>query len=335
MKPFLETVRERVVIYDGAMGTEIQERHPSMDDFWGKENCSEVLVLSRPDIIKDIHAAYFKAGADVVETNTFGGTRIVLGEFDLADKVHEINKRAAELAREVARDFSANGKPRYVAGSIGPGTKLPSLGQISYDDMFNAYLEQSLGLIDGGVDILLIETCQDILQTKVSVAAAFEAMKQRGKRIPVQAQVTLQESGTMLLGTEIGAAETALEPFDCEIIGLNCATGPKEMNDAVRYLAHNAPKEISILPNAGLPENVGGVAHYRLTPQIAWRSGTRSSLRNMAFALWADVAAPRRSTSRRWLICARTWNRRNAKCRSRLPLQVRTQRFRLILIPSR
>ena len=234
------------------MGTEIQERHPSMDDFWGKENCSEVLVLSRPDIIKDIHAAYFKAGADVVETNTFGGTRIVLGEFDLADKVHEINKRAAELAREVARDFSANGKPRYVAGSIGPGTKLPSLGQISYDDMFNAYLEQSLGLIDGGVDILLIETCQDILQTKVSVAAAFEAMKQRGKRIPVQAQVTLQESGTMLLGTEIGAAETALEPFDCEIIGLNCATGPKEMNDAVRYLAHNAPKEISILPNAGL-----------------------------------------------------------------------------------
>src|SRR3989440_11533698 len=196
MKSFLDTVRERVVVYDGAMGTQIQERNPSLDDFWGKENCSEVLVLSRPDIIKDIHAAYFKAGADVVETNTFGGTRIVLGEFDLADKVHEINKRAAELAREVARDFSTSGKPRYVAGSIGPGTKLPSLGQISYDDMFNAYLEQSLGLIDGGVDILLIETCQDILQTKVSVAAAFEAMKHRGKRIPGKAQVTLKESGT-------------------------------------------------------------------------------------------------------------------------------------------
>jgi 5-methyltetrahydrofolate--homocysteine methyltransferase len=267
MKNFLETIRERVVIYDGAMGTEIQQRHPSLDDFWGKENCSEVLVLSRPDIIKDIHATYFQAGADVVETNTFGGTRIVLGEFDLADKVHEINKRAAELAQEVARDFSGNGKQRFVAGSIGPGTKLPSLGQISYDDMFQAYLQQSLGLIDGGVDVLLIETCQDILQTKIAVAAAFEAMKQSGKRIPLQTQVTLQESGTMLLGTEIGAAETALEPFDCDILGLNCATGPKEMNDAVRYLAHNAPSQVSVLPNAGLPENVGGVAHYRLTPE--------------------------------------------------------------------
>src|SRR5260221_6690557 len=163
-----------------------------MHDFWCKESGSEVLVLTQPDIIKDIHAACFKAGADVVETNTFGGTRIVLGEFDLADKVQEINKRAAELAREVARDFSANGKPRYVAGSIGPGTKLPSLGQITYDAMFQAYLEQSLGLIDGGVDILLIETCQDILQTKIAVAAAFEAMKQAGKTIPVHAPVTLQ-----------------------------------------------------------------------------------------------------------------------------------------------
>src|SRR2546430_12902598 len=160
---------------------------------------------------------------------------------------------------------------------MGPGTKLPSLGQISYDDMFSAYLEQSLGLIDGGVDILLIETCQDILQTKVSVAAAFEAMKQRGKHIPVQAQVTLQESGTMLLGTEIGAAETALEPFDCEILGLNCATGPKEMNDSVRYLTHNAPKEISILPNPGLPENGAGWRHYRLRRQSLAQRHTNSS----------------------------------------------------------
>jgi 5-methyltetrahydrofolate--homocysteine methyltransferase len=272
MKRFLDTIRERVVIYDGAMGTQIQQRNPSLDDFWGKENCSEILVLSRPDIIKDIHAAYFKAGADVVETNTFGASSIVLGEFDLQDKVHEINKRAVELAREVAADFATADKPRYVAGSIGPGTKLPSLGHISFDAMWKAYFDQIMGLLDGGVDVLLIETCQDILQTKIALAAAFDAMKQAGKRVPVQAQVTLQENGTMLLGTEIAAVETTLEPYDCEIIGLNCATGPKEMNDSVRYLAHNAPKEISVLPNAGLPFSSGET--YRLTPAelVKWHT---------------------------------------------------------------
>jgi 5-methyltetrahydrofolate--homocysteine methyltransferase len=266
MKSYLETVRERVVIYDGAMGTQIQERNPSLDDLWGRENCSEVLVLSRPDIIKDIHAAYFKAGADVVETNTFNGSRIVLAEFDLADKVHEINKRGAELAREVAADFSTAAKPRFVAGSMGPGTKLPSLGHISYDAMWQAYRDQALGLIDGGVDILLIETCQDILQTKIALAAVFDAMKQAGKRLPVQAQISLdKDSGNMLLGTDIAAVENILGSYDCEIVGLNCSTGPKEMNDAVRYLAHNAPKEVSVLPNAGLP-NLSGPT-YRLTPE--------------------------------------------------------------------
>src|SRR5262249_20588341 len=158
----------------------------------------------------------FKAGADVVETDTFGGSAIVLGEFDLADKVHEINKRAAELAREVAADFSGNGKPRFVAGSIGPAPKPPALGPVSYEAMWKGYLEQTLGLIAGGLDVLLIETCQDILQTKIALAAVFDAMKQAGKRLPVQTQVTLEATGTMLLGTEIGAAETALEPFDCE-----------------------------------------------------------------------------------------------------------------------
>jgi 5-methyltetrahydrofolate--homocysteine methyltransferase len=265
LKSFLDTVRERVVIYDGAMGTQIQERRPSLDDLWGKENCSEVLVLSRPDIVKDIHAAYFTAGADVVETNTFNGNSIVMREFDLHDRVHEINKRAAELAREVAADFSTSAQPRFVAGSIGPGTKLPSLGHIGFDAMWQSYLEQSLALIEGGVDLLLIETCQDILQTKIALAAVFDAMKQAGKRLPVQAQVTLLDTGAMLLGTEIGAVETILEPYDCEIVGLNCAVGPKEMNDGVRYLAHNAPKEISVLPNAGLP-NLSGPT-YRLTPE--------------------------------------------------------------------
>src|SRR5262252_3202840 len=265
MADFLQSVRERVVVYDGAMGTNIHKRNPSLDDYWGKENCSEILVLSRPDIIRDIHASFLQVGCDVVETNTFGGSSVVLGEFDLKDRVREINVAAAKLAKDVAAQFSTPDKPRFVAGSIGPTTKLPSLGHISFDAMWKAYYEQVLGLIDGGVDLLLVETAQDILQAKIALAAVFDAMKMAGKRLPVQAQVTLLETGAMLLGTDIGAAETALEPYDCEIVGLNCSTGPKEMNDSVRYLAHNAPKEISVLPNAGLPHSSGPV--YRLTPE--------------------------------------------------------------------
>jgi len=267
MADFLQTVQDRVVIYDGAMGTNIQKRNPTLDDFWGKENCSEVLVLSRPDIIRDIHADFLKVGCDIVETNTFGGSRIVLGEFDLGDCVHEINVKAAQLAREVAQQFSTKDKPRFVAGSLGPTTKLPSLGHIGFDAMVAAYEEQAAALIEGGVDVLLVETAQDLLQAKIGVIGVLEALRKSGKRLPVTVQVTLQESGTMLLGTEIGAALTALEPFDVDAIGLNCATGPKEMNDAVRYLALNSTKQVSVLPNAGLPENVGGHPVYRLTPQ--------------------------------------------------------------------
>jgi 5-methyltetrahydrofolate--homocysteine methyltransferase len=267
MTDFLQTVRERVVIYDGAMGTNIHERNPSLDDYWGKENCSEVLVLSRPDIIRGIHADFFRVGCNVVETNTFGGTRIVLREFDLADRVHEINVKAAQLAREVANQFATKDKPRFVAGSMGPSTKLPSLGNISFDEMVVAYEEQAAALIEGGVDVLLVETCQDLLQAKIGVIGVLDAVRKLGKRIPVAVQVTLQESGTMLLGTEIGAALAALEPLDVDIIGLNCATGPKEMNDAVRYLALNSTKEVSVLPNAGLPTNEGGHAVFKLTPQ--------------------------------------------------------------------
>jgi len=267
MADFLQTVRERVVIYDGAMGTNIQKRNPTLDDFWGKENCSEVLVLSRPDIIRDIHADFFRVGCDIVETNTFGGSRIVLGEFDLADRTREINIKAAQLAREVAQQFSTKDKPRFVAGSLGPTTKLPSLGHIGFDAMVAAYEEQAAALIEGGVDLLLVETAQDLLQAKIGVIGVLEALRKSGKKLPVTVQVTLQESGTMLLGTEIGAALTALEPFDVNAIGLNCATGPKEMNDAVRYLALNSTKEVSVLPNAGLPQNVGGHAVYKLSPQ--------------------------------------------------------------------
>jgi 5-methyltetrahydrofolate--homocysteine methyltransferase len=267
MADFLQIVKQRVVVYDGAMGTNIQKRNPTLDDFWGKENCSEVLVLSRPDIIRDIHADFFRVGCDIVETNTFGGSAIVLGEFDLRDRVREINVKAAQLAREVAQQFSTKDKPRFVAGSLGPTTKLPSLGHIGFEAMVAAYEEQAAALIEGGVDVLLIETAQDLLQAKIATIGVLEAMRKSGKRLPVTVQVTLQETGTMLLGTEIGAALTALEPFDVDAIGLNCATGPKEMNDAVRYLALNSTKEVSVLPNAGLPQNVGGHAVYKLTPQ--------------------------------------------------------------------
>ena len=267
MSNFLQIVKDRVVVYDGAMGTNIQLRNPTLDDYWGKENCSEVLVLSRPDIIRDIHASFFEAGCDIVETNTFGGTRTVLGEFDLKDRVAEINITAAKLAREVAQQFSTKEKPRFVAGSLGPTTKLPSLGHIGFDEMAAAYEEQTTALIEGGVDVLLIETAQDLLQAKVATVGVLEAMRKSGKRLPVTVQVTLQESGTMLLGTEISAALTALELFDVDVIGINCATGPKEMNDAVRYLGLNSTKHISVLPNAGLPINEGGHAVYKLSPE--------------------------------------------------------------------
>ena len=267
MADFLQTVKERVIVYDGAMGTNIQKRNPTLDDYWGKENCSEVLVLSRPDIIREIHADFFRVGCDIVETNTFGGSSIVLGEFDLRDRVYEINVKAAQLAREVAQQFSTKAKPRFVAGSMGPTTKLPSLGHIGFDAMVEAYEEQAAALIEGGVDVLLVETAQDLLQAKIATIGVLEALRKAGKRLPVTVQVTLQESGTMLLGTEIGAALTALDPFEVDAIGLNCATGPKEMNDAVRYLALNSTKQVSVLPNAGLPQNVGGHAVYKLSPE--------------------------------------------------------------------
>src|SRR6266481_1806977 len=267
MSNFLQLVRDRVVIYDGAMGTNIQRRNPTLDDYWGKENCSEVLVLSRPDIIRNIHADFFQVGCDIVETNTFGGTGLVLGEFDLRDRVREINIKAAQLAKEVAQQFSTKDRQRFVAGSMGPTTKLPSLAHIGFEAMVEAYEEQAAALIEGGVDILLVETCQDLLQAKIAVIGVIEAMRKAGKRLPLTVQVTLQESGTMLLGTEIGAALTALEPLDVDVIGINCATGPKEMNDAVRYLGLNSSKQISVLPNAGLPHNEGGHAVYKLEPQ--------------------------------------------------------------------
>src|SRR5882762_2947287 len=267
MSGFLKKLRERVIVYDGAMGTSVQVRQPSVDDFWGNEGCNEILVLSRPDLIRDIHASFLRVGCDVVETDTFGATRTVLAEYGLQDRTAEINQAAARLAKDVANQFSTPERPRFVAGSIGPTTKLPSLGHIGFDDMAAAFEEQALALIEGGVDILLIETCQDLLQAKAALAGVSDAMKKAGKRLPVQMQITLEATGTMLLGTEIGAAHAALEPYDIDILGLNCATGPVEMNDAVRYLGLNSTKDVSVLPNAGLPQNEGGRAVYKLTPK--------------------------------------------------------------------
>ncbi|MDR5726650.1 MAG: methionine synthase [Terriglobia bacterium] len=267
MQNFLEVLRDRVIVYDGAMGTSIQKHALTVDDYWNKEGCNELLVLSRPDVIRGIHASFLEVGCDVIETDTFGSSRIVLAEYQLEDKTRELNIVAAQLAKEIAAQYSTPLKPRFVAGSIGPTTKLPSLGHISYDAMAEAYREQIESLIEGGVDILLIETCQDLLQGKIALAACEDAMRSTGKRLPVQMQVTLEATGTMLLGSEIGAALAVLECFKPDVIGLNCATGPREMNDAVRFLCQNATRPVSVLPNAGLPQNVGGHAVYALTPE--------------------------------------------------------------------
>lgn len=267
MNDFLKSLKEHVIVFDGAMGTNIQVKNLTPDDFHGLDGCNEFLVESRPRVIESIHAAFFEVGCDVVETDSFGSTSIVLAEYDIAHRAYELNLKAAQLARNVADQFSTPSKPRFVAGSMGPTTKLPSLGHISFQEMKATYLEQATGLLAGGVDILLVETCQDILQVKAALAAIFEHFKEIKHRVPIMAQVTIETTGTMLIGTEIGAALTALEPFPIDCIGMNCATGPKQMSENIRYLCENSPFPVSCIPNAGLPENVGGVAHYKETPE--------------------------------------------------------------------
>jgi 5-methyltetrahydrofolate--homocysteine methyltransferase len=268
MSKFLEALSQRVLLCDGAMGSRIQATDLDTDkDYWGNENCTEILSLSRPDVILDVHKGYFAAGADLVETNSFGGSPITLGEFGLQDRAHELNKRSAELAREAAECFKGDGRERFVAGSIGPGTKLPSLGHIGYDAIEAALQLQCAGLIDGGVDLLLIETCQDPLQIKAAVNGAKLARAAAGKHdLPIMVQVTVETTGTLLVGTDIAAAATVIDALDVPVIGLNCATGPQEMAPHVQWLAENWPGMISLQPNAGLPELVEGKTHYPLTP---------------------------------------------------------------------
>jgi 5-methyltetrahydrofolate--homocysteine methyltransferase len=263
MSKLLDALRERVLLCDGGFGSRIQAMTLDVEkDYWDKENCTDVLNLSRPDIVRSIHRDYFAAGADMVETNTFGGSPVTLAEFDLQDKALEINRRAAELAREAAEGFS-DGRPRYVLGSIGPGTKLPTLGHIGYQTLEDAFAVQAEGLITGGVDAVLIETCQDTLQIK----AAVNGVKRIKPDFPIFVQVTVETTGTLLVGADIAAAATVINALDVPLIGLNCATGPQEMAEHVKWLSENWPGLISIQPNAGLPELVDGKTRYPLGPQ--------------------------------------------------------------------
>jgi 5-methyltetrahydrofolate--homocysteine methyltransferase len=269
--PFLERLHspERpVIVFDGAMGTNIQSQNLTVDDFGGPEyeGCNEYLVHTKPDAIAKVHRDFLAAGADVIETDTFGSSPITLAEFDLADQAYELSKTAAELAKKCAAEFSTSEKPRFVAGSIGPGTKLPTLGHISYDALKDSFVVQAEGLFDGGVDLFIVETCQDVLQIKAALNAIEEVFAKKGDRRPLMVSVTMEVQGTMLLGTDISGMLTILEPYPIDILGLNCATGPDRMADHIKYLTENAPFVVSCVPNAGLPENIGGHAHYKMTP---------------------------------------------------------------------
>ncbi|RJO70560.1 MAG: methionine synthase [Myxococcales bacterium] len=269
----LDLANEQLVFFDGATGTYLQTQGLTEDDFAGKDGCNEYLVVTRPDVVKGLHEAYFSVGSHIVETDSFGSTRIVLAEYDLAEMAYELNRRAAALAREVARDFSTPERPRYVAGSMGPTTKLPTLGHIGFDEMAAAYREQARGLIDGGADLLIVETCQDLLQIKAALYAIHEEFRRLGRKLPVAVSVTVEAVGTMLLGSELGAALCAVGALKPDIFGLNCATGPAEMKRHIQFLSQHSPFRIHAMPNAGLPENVGGRTVYPLTPEefVHWQ----------------------------------------------------------------
>ena len=261
-----EALARRVVVADGAMGTMLQAADPTLDDFQGHEGCNEILNITRPELVRSVHDAYFAVGVDCVETNTFGANLANLAEYGIEDRIFELAEAGAAVARSVADDWSTPGHPRWVIGSVGPGTKLPSLGHAPYARLRDAFETQVRGMVSGGADAVLIETSQDLLQTKAAIVGARRALRATGSEIPVFAQVTVETTGTMLLGTEIGAALTALAPLGIDLIGLNCATGPAEMSEHLRTLAHTSPIGLSCMPNAGLPVLTADGAHYPLSP---------------------------------------------------------------------
>ncbi|MBF2027202.1 MAG: methionine synthase [Oscillatoriales cyanobacterium C42_A2020_001] len=269
--PFLERLHHPdrpVIVFDGAMGTNLQVQNLTAEDFGGAEyeGCNEYLIFTKPEAVAKVHRDFLAAGADVIETDTFGATSIVLAEYDLTDKAYELNKAAAELAKQVTAEFSTPEKPRFVAGSIGPTTKLPTLGHIDYDTMKASFAEQAEGLWDGGVDLFIVETCQDVLQIKAALNGIEEVFAKKGSRRPLMVSVTMELQGTMLVGSDVAAMLTILEPYPIDILGLNCATGPDRMAEHIKYLSQHSPFVVSCIPNAGIPENVGGHAHYKLTP---------------------------------------------------------------------
>jgi 5-methyltetrahydrofolate--homocysteine methyltransferase len=264
MSRFMDLVRERVVVYDGAFGTFVQTLGLTADDFGGPEleGCNEMLCITRPDVIEAMHESMFRAGADVVETASFGSFAVPLAEYDIPERAHELSLASAQIARRVADGYDG-----LVAGSIGPGTKSPSLGQIGFVELRDAYQDMIEGLIEGGVDVLITETHFDLLALKASVIAARRAMAKVGREVPIQVQVTMEQTGTMLLGTEIGAALAAIDALRPDVVGLNCATGPAEMSEHIRHLSHHSRQPIAVLPNMGLPSVVDGKMHYDLTPE--------------------------------------------------------------------
>ena len=262
----IDAVRTRVVVADGAMGTMIQEASPTLDDFQGHEGCNEILNVTRPEVIQHIHAQYLKSGAEAIETNTFGANFANLAEYGIEDRIEELAYAGSKLAREIADDFATDAKPRWVLGSMGPGTKLPSLGHEKFAVLRDAYQLQVTGMLRGGVDAVLIETSQDLLQAKSAIIGAKRAMKALDHKVPVLVSVTIETTGTMLMGSEIGAALTALSALGIDAIGLNCATGPTEMSEHLRYLGKFSKLPVVVMPNAGLPILGPHGAHYPLTP---------------------------------------------------------------------